>query len=46
MKHPIDAEYIEPTEKRERGIGLGWMIATAFIGVTCLFLIILGWIVT
>ena len=46
MKHPIDAEYFEPAEKRERGTEYGWMIASAFIALTCIFLIVLGWALT
>jgi len=46
MKHPIDAEYFEPPEKRERGTGYGWLVVAAFIALTCIFLIVLGWSVT
>jgi uncharacterized BrkB/YihY/UPF0761 family membrane protein len=39
-----DAEYFEPSAKRQRGLALGWNIALLFVLLTGLLIAVIGYL--
>lgn len=39
-----DAEFFEPSEKRQRALGLGWHIALLFVLLTAILVAVIGYL--